>query len=679
MLELKELRFKNFGRFLEEQSIDFSSLSPFTQIDGLNHNTKSSSGSGKSTVFMALDYLLGFNHRPATILQCRYTEEPLWVQGTFSDNVIITRSKSLIQVDTGTEKLKGVRAEEFIDVLIGMPRDLFRKVVHKRQKEGGFFLNFTPKEMHDFLIDCIGLSKFKEKYKILEEKIEQAENTWSKLESDLTHSQASLSATQDAILALGLAPIQDMHKEVIIELKEKYDRSTIRFHDVEKKCESIYNEFSLKRPIVSNGKYDGTIRESAEKRRDEIEAAIEACFDREKKRQEEIKTQISSRLVEMGEIVSRIKGGTRAKTEATKIASEIKSIRAQSCPTCAQVWATEGSAAVENQKLEELTKLKVVIMDSAKAEKEKTALDQELVDLKALLNPIYDPALPGLNEELNEAVSIILQEKEKAGELFEQQTKETQKLLNDFTFQLGELQNKHKLEINQARGQMDVDRRVLEAAVQKFKSYEEAKARFDRTFQELKIKELELTGKIASSQSKMNEIGLEQIKATESLRAVKTYVSFSFDQALDDISNKATKIIRCIPNMSNATIQFVGTKENKDGKIKEEVNAVISVDGEPAIPINSLSGGEESAMDLAVDLAVIDYIETRSGMGMNVFILDEPFNGLGTVEIEMALDVLKNSNINKKLIIVDHNPEVKQMVHSRLVVERTGLTSRVVL
>ena len=62
---------------------------------------------------------------------------------------------------------------------------------------------------------------------------------------------------------------------------------------------------------------------------------------------------------------------------------------------------------------------------------------------------------------------------------------------------------------------------------------------------------------------------------------------------------------------------------------------------------------------------------------MNIFALDEPFDGLGTVEIEMVLEVLKNANTNKKLIIVDHNPEVKEMVQNRLVVTRDGLTSQV--
>jgi len=43
----------------------------------------------------------------------------------------------------------------------------------------------------------------------------------------------------------------------------------------------------------------------------------------------------------------------------------------------------------------------------------------------------------------------------------------------------------------------------------------------------------------------------------------------------------------------------------------------------------------------------------------------------------MALEVLKNSNSNKKLIVVDHNPEVKQMVSNRLIVVRDGSTSSI--
>lgn len=43
----------------------------------------------------------------------------------------------------------------------------------------------------------------------------------------------------------------------------------------------------------------------------------------------------------------------------------------------------------------------------------------------------------------------------------------------------------------------------------------------------------------------------------------------------------------------------------------------------------------------------------------------------------MAMEVLKNSNINKKIVIVDHNPEIKEMVQNRLIVVRDGLTSKI--
>jgi DNA repair exonuclease SbcCD ATPase subunit len=182
---------------------------------------------------------------------------------------------------------------------------------------------------------------------------------------------------------------------------------------------------------------------------------------------------------------------------------------------------------------------------------------------------------------------------------------------------------------------------------------------------------------MSENSSSLDVALMRQSKALETKRAIKTYVSFSFNEALDAIGDKATKIIRCIPNTKNATIEFEGTKETQKGTVKEEVNAVISVDGELGVPIKSLSGGERSSTDLAVDLAVIDYIESKTGKGLNLFILDEPFTGLGTVEIEMALEVLKNANINKKLFIVDHNAEVKQMVQDRLIVVRDGLTSKV--
>ena len=119
MLELLELRFSRIGRFIDDQSIDFASLNDFIQIDGQNNNTGGSSGSAKTTVFNAADYLLGLNDLPSTILQSRYTDEPMAVGGKFlwdGKPVEITRGKKLkVVIDGVVTEGSSALAEEQID------------------------------------------------------------------------------------------------------------------------------------------------------------------------------------------------------------------------------------------------------------------------------------------------------------------------------------------------------------------------------------------------------------------------------------------------------------------------------------------------------------------------------------------------------------------------------------
>jgi DNA repair exonuclease SbcCD ATPase subunit len=159
-------------------------------------------------------------------------------------------------------------------------------------------------------------------------------------------------------------------------------------------------------------------------------------------------------------------------------------------------------------------------------------------------------------------------------------------------------------------------------------------------------------------QSEIRDISIElaavihDIESYEELkRATKSYLSCSFDEALETISENATRLVRCIPNMANATIQLMGVWETKEGKVKEEVNAVLNLDGDENIDIRSLCGGERSAIDLAVDLSAIELIENKANKGINIFVLDEPFNGLDTVCIEMALEVLMPVHTKNLLLL----------------------------
>ena len=164
--------------------------------------------------------------------------------------------------------------------------------------------------------------------------------------------------------------------------------------------------------------------------------------------------------------------------------------------------------------------------------------------------------------------------------------------------------------------------------------------------------------------------------AEESRRLIKTYVIQTFQETLDLIGNMATDILSGIPNMSSSAIYFEGCKETQSGSIKDEVTAIVNLEGINDIPIKSLSGGERTAIDLAVDLAVIDVIEAKAGKGADFFVIDEPFDGLDSVCKENCLEILKQIDTNKKIIIVDHSSELKEMVSDIITVVKSGETSR---
>ena len=112
--------------------------------------------------------------------------------------------------------------------------------------------------------------------------------------------------------------------------------------------------------------------------------------------------------------------------------------------------------------------------------------------------------------------------------------------------------------------------------------------------------------------------------------------------------------------MANATIRLVAQKELGLRTVRlEQVNAILDSDGELEIPIKSLSGGERSAVDLAIDLAVCEMIQEKANKGIDALILDEPFGGFDSIGIEQALEMLKT--LDKRILIVEHNNIAKEI------------------
>lgn len=684
MLKLQKLKIMNMGRFVEEQELDFSILGSLTQIDGKNNNTNGSSGSGKSTVFNAIEFLLGLNDIPVSTLQSRLTKEPITVSGTFLWNnteIEIVRSKKGLKIVLPEEIIEGSSklTEERLDQIIGMPRDLFRKTIIKRQREGGFFLDFTPKETYQFLTDCLGLSYLNKKEEIVSKKIKELIEKRISLENSKNSKLSALDATLFGIKNIGTGPIKEIDQSTILELKSKSEQSKSTLSVLQNMHSTQLLELEKERPNIVSETFDRTLWDNLLSKQKSIESQISQILSSEKDRQTTVRSNISAINSELQKLNYKILDSEKSKQEAVSNANQIKKIRLSICPTCDQGWVTETAKAKESELLIKMKDLKAKIDDGELAKSQVVEFQNTLNDLTNSLVPIVDPKIPILNEDLKSVQQQILEQKSLSDEFVLSVNTKNKLLLSQFKQKYDELVSKQRSESQLLLGQKEMDENIFKNALYAFKTYEELKKTYDTTLLGLKHKEQEYVSSINAIDLDLQDIVKETEIAEEIKRALKLFTSISFDDTLEDISDNATKLIRGIPNMANATIQLEGTKETKEGKIKEEVNAVISMDGEIGVPIKSLSGGERSSVDLAVDLAVIDVIESRTGLGSNIFVLDEPFIGMDAVSIEMVIEMLTNLNINKSLIIVDHNDIIKQMMTNKIIVERTGQHSKIMV
>ena len=682
MLRLKKLRLGAIGRFVDPQEVDFDKLDDLVEVAGHNLNTGGSSGSAKSTIFNAIDYLLGLNDLPNAVLQSRLTKEPMFVEGYFDldgKELIIIRGKNKFSIELDGEVTSGSAklTEEKLDRILAMPRNLFRPMLHKRQKEGGFFLNMTPSKIHEFLMDCSNLSKERERLEKVDLKIRAIEDYRAACDSKIRQLQAAIGATKDAILALGPPPAKKADRAAIEALKSRADASAKRFYQIVEDNKVAEETLEAQRPTIQARKYDTSKAENLKAESRMLQDVLAKLENEEEIRAQDADKELKI-LQDKAYVLTRIIDvADNMKQDATGIAMQIRSTLECVCPTCHQSWVGEKSKVHADELAEKLEVYKVKIAEGTKAKEELKELRFRIQDLKPMTKAMVTDRIKSVINEINNLHEQIVAENKREQDFNNATFYLYNATMKDFSDRQKALRERNTIAAEQASGQMNMDRVALESVINSLKSYEEAKDRYDETLSNLTKQEDATKSLLIDAETSLMDANDDLKLAEEAKKAIKSYISCSFDDSLVQIGETATRIVRGIPNMANTTLQLEGIRETKEGKLKEEVNAVISSDGEIGIPIKSLSGGERSAVDLAIDLAVIDLIEQKTGKGIDVFILDEPFTGLDTVSIEMTLEMLKNSNINKRLIIVDHNPEVKQMVESKITVIRDGATSRI--
>jgi DNA repair exonuclease SbcCD ATPase subunit len=678
MIRIKKLKLENIGRFVGQHEVDFSVLNGLTQVDGRNLNTGGSSGSGKSTVFSAIEYSLGINDVPASSLQSRLTKSPIKVELTLDvdgNEVVVSRGKSGLKLVENQIEITGSvkEMEDRLSSLLKLGPDLLRPMLHKRQGEGGMILSMTPKQYYEFLSEMLDLGSYTKKQDKADQAVTAAKLEIEKVSQELTITKARRMEAEGVLASITPPEASNVTEEGVAALGRARDHAMASFKRAEASVKNkiasipVPTKQSVPRPNTSN--IDANIKElESEKHRIKAEEAKKRSSIEEKIKI--IKSLISDAAIKRAQIAD-LEESLREKT--LLISSEGKD-----CPTCKRHWP-EGAEAERNkniQKKQELESKLALAKDTViKAERampilaalEKEAqfsfdvshLDQKIQESlisKKLIEDKYLADVFQADDAFSKVFAAYLSKKKKTEE-------EGEKELEPLRYAYEEAERTFKA----AKASYD-------AATEALKRYTDMVHNTQKTIEDLKQKEAALGAKSLELEADC----AFKISCSEIL---KKYVNQLFKTSLDQIAIRATEILKAVPNTCTMAVTFDTLKETKAGAIKEEVTAIVSMDGDVGVPIKTLSGGERTAVDLAVDLAAIEMIEMASGKGIDLFILDEPFDGLDSVCKENCLEVLnsyRNSQkVSKKILIVDHSNETKQMISDRIQIERNGLESRV--
>lgn len=683
MLKLKELRFSNIGRFVETQTIDFTILGSLVQVDAINTNTGGSSGSGKSTIFHSLDYLLGLNDTPASVLQSRLTKDGINISADFDWNgvpITISRSKSKgLVIDLPGESISGSSklAEEKLAQIIGMPASLFGQILHKKQKSGGFFLNLTPQKTYEFLSDCLNLNEFRDKTVILDKRIKDLSGRLDFVRNKLSSEESAILATSKSIELIGVVPECNVSESEIAAIKARLDHATMEYHAAETEWKQKLSELESRRPKITSTPFDRSLLELNEKAIQSLYGKIEELKEEERARQKSLSILIYEKKEEISKLRMAVLDGSKALAEAKSTAEKVKKIKDSLCYTCEQTWVTDKAKG-------ELSALMNLIMGFKKTiDNGKTAepLLNTAADVVAALliesAPRVHPDIEVRTANITFLNGDVSKERDKERAHQQAEASKNRALLATYDAELEDMRTKKDNNLYSLRSVSEHLRGELNSSTGSLESYKSELERHAYTIKSLNYQKSVLEISAQALSLEFSSLTTELLLAEESKKVIKSYISRKFDDALDYIGDLATKMVRNIPNTSTATIRLSGLKETGEGKIKEQVTALIDSDGEEDIPIKSFSGGERTALDLAIDFAACDLIETQTNQGINILIIDEGFEGLSSVEIEMVIELLKTANPNKQIILVSHDPIVKQLVPDKIIVTRTGLTSTI--
>lgn len=624
MIRIKRLKLRAFRSFAEEAEIEFPP-SGLLLIRGKNLTNQDPSGTGKSTILLAVAKALGICPFPASELQSWLTEEPMQLQLTLdtpSGDVIINSGKrNSIQIGDRTVTSAKAIAEE-IQRLFGLDFDTLRAITYRPQDTKGLFLSLTDGEKKEFLTRLLGLvsvemavDKAEERIKQLKPAVEASEGNLAALRKDLETLQAQEFPAPESDQAL-------REELVVVDAKRK---------ELELREKELQAQAAGKKAKLKDSPELLKLLEYIEAAKNQHQQAFEVQQAREKEFRAG-QDVIRRKLVDIAQRDTML---LHYRKELEGLQAQLAKLVAGHCPTCNRTWedATAKAKVIEAQ----IQNLEATSSTLSRQQGDRARLEAELK-----VNFQFDPMVEKLR---NLKIQLDSQFQEKSQALLHASMNEIQQTLNEVRGELS-LANSRILSITQQLNMVKTVNDKLQQA---------------RQFAEKNI--ATVTAKIRTQEeqasSQLSELNAE--KDFVAMMGPSGFLGVIFDDALKEIEVEANERLGRLANVSHVTIRFKSEVVTGKGTVKRAITPVVSINGQEAKLDSGLSGGMYTSVEGQVDLAVMAVVQRRTGALPGFLFLDESFNGQGNVTKEATMEVLREYAQEKLVVVIDHSSEFKEL------------------
>ncbi len=615
-MKLNSIKFKAFGPFKDLQIVDNLSNGLYA-IKGFNKNTGSSSGSGKTSFHLPISYALGYCPFYDSDLQNWTTDEKVQVELNLTLNgqeVVIKKGKEtsirLGANDPISGSSKAVNA--LIQQNLGIPLSLLEALTYREQRERGRFLKLKDSEKKEFLAQLLGLDE-------IDGLIEKTKKEVVNLKKDLEKQTEIYTSVKSIIKAP--QPIK------LIESTE-----TLGYI---KSAEEGVQELNLAYTVLK-GEISvdlAKIKELKEKKfspqnlpnlYDQYNTLI---LQRELANQQlKALPKINSSTVEIDKSLEKIKNELHTAIHAT-------------CFNCNRPWSTDLSVEQLESQSKELSRQK-----------------DEILNLKALREAAVSECNTKI-ESLKAATATLI----KSNDAFklkslqdtvakkEAEVKVLEEKIAPINAKIAVIVNKINVLDSNIKLYKDRIKEINKENKEKQETFEKETVYYQDNLKILKAKE-----------TLISDLQSEISQQEDFASLLKGFLDVIFQEVLQELSKETNDLLKFIPNVSTATItfntEFITTKDI----VKQEIRPVIVKNGFEVSLKAGISGGQSSSIELAVDLALANIISKRTGKMPGWLILDEPFEGLGVIEKESCLELLKQAAKDRIVMVIDHTTETKE-------------------